>query len=242
MNIKLIDTHFHLDHYKNHKEIYESINKLEQYTLCMTNSPGIFVSCKNLYKESKYIKFALGFHPHERNLSSKDFSDFLILARNSIYIGEVGLDFSSNKYISYEQQLKYFEQIVKLCSKENKLMSVHLRKSEDAAINILKKYNPKKCIIHWFNGSQTQLDNLIKLGCYFSLNTNMIKSKRFKNQITHIPINKILVESDGPYTKVINKKYYPDLLAQAYQIINEDLTNVNLNNQVFRNFKELLQK
>lgn len=242
MNIKLIDTHFHLDHYKNHKEIYESINKLEQYTLCMTNSPGIFVSCKNLYKESKYIKFALGFHPHERNLSSKDFSDFLILARNSIYIGEVGLDFSSNKYISYEQQLKYFEQIVKLCSKENKLMSVHLRKSEDAAINILKKYNPKKCIIHWFNGSQTQLDNLIKLGCYFSLNTNMIKSKRFKTQITHIPINKILVESDGPYTKVINKKYYADLLAQAYQIINEDLTNVNLNNQVFRNFKELLQK
>ena len=201
MKEKIIDTHFHLDHYKNHKEIYQTINNLKQYTLCMTNSPGIFVSCKKIYKETKYVKFALGFHPQEMNLSKRDFSDFLVLAENVTYIGEVGLDFSSNKYISHEVQLNYFEEIVKLCSEQNKLMSIHLRKSEDDAINIIKKYKPQQCIIHWFNGSQNQLDDLVKLGCYFSINTNMVKSKKFKSQMTHIPITKFLLKVMAPTLK-----------------------------------------
>ena len=50
---RMIDVHFHLDFYKNHEAIYEMINKLEQYTLCMTNSPGVYLSCKNLYAETK---------------------------------------------------------------------------------------------------------------------------------------------------------------------------------------------
>ena len=56
--IKLIDTHFHLDYYRNHAQLYKTINNLEQYTLCMTNSPGVFVSCKKIYRETKYLKFA----------------------------------------------------------------------------------------------------------------------------------------------------------------------------------------
>ena len=35
----LIDTHFHLDYYKEHQKIYDGINERKQYTLCMTNSP-----------------------------------------------------------------------------------------------------------------------------------------------------------------------------------------------------------
>ena len=62
---KLIDTHYHLDYYKNHKELYDSINELKQYTLCVTNSPGVFVSCKKIYEETTYLKFAMGFHPQD---------------------------------------------------------------------------------------------------------------------------------------------------------------------------------
>lgn len=59
----LIDTHFHLDYYKEHQKIYDGINERKQYTLCMTNSPGVYISCKRIYPETKYLKFALGFHP-----------------------------------------------------------------------------------------------------------------------------------------------------------------------------------
>ena len=66
----LIDTHFHLDMYKNYNEIYKLIVGEKQYTLCMTNSPGVFLSCKNIFGDNKYIKFALGFHPVFPNILS----------------------------------------------------------------------------------------------------------------------------------------------------------------------------
>ncbi|WP_332238497.1 TatD family hydrolase [Sporolactobacillus sp. KGMB 08714] len=239
---RLIDTHFHLDYYRNHKELYETINKLKQFTLCMTNSPGIFVSCKRIYNETKYIRFALGFHPQQSTLSVRDFSNFLVLAKNVRYIGEVGLDFSSSRYLPKNQQLDYFEQIVKFCAENNKLMSVHLRKSENAGIDIIKKYKPSKCIIHWFTGSSTQLNALVALNCYFSINTNMTHSKKTKPKLPLIPTNRLLVESDGPFTKVNGNKFTPKLLSTAYQSIAEYYANIDFASQIYINFKELLQK
>lgn len=242
MTSKLIDTHFHLDYYKNHKELYETINRLEQYTLCMTTSPGIFVSCQKLYKETKYVKFALGFHPREATLSAKDFSDFIIMANRTNYIGEVGMDFSSDGYLPQMQQIDYFEQIVSICASENKLMSIHLRKSEGEAIEIIKKYHPPKCIVHWFTGSSAQLDALVALNCYFSINTNMMRSKTAKEKLLTIPQNRILIESDGPFTKVDGEKYTPEFLLPAYQTIAQHFSNPDITNQLYTNFKDLLQK
>ncbi len=240
MKRKLIDSHFHLDHYRNHKELYDTINTLEQYTLCVTNTPGVFVSCKNLYKETKYVKFALGFHPQEKSLSAKDFSDFMILINRTNYVGEVGMDFSSDDYIPKEQQIDFFGRIVDLCASKSKLMSVHLRKSEVEAIEIIRRYHPKRCIIHWFTGTTAQLEELITLGCYFSINANMIRNKNTKSKLLAIPQNRILVESDGPFTKVDGKKYAPELLLPAYQIIAQHFQNPDLFDQVYTNFKELL--
>lgn len=92
--MQLIDTHFHLDYYKNHRYWYEKINELKQYTLCVTNSPGIYHSCKRLYKETKYIKFALGYNPQQSVEEPFQRELFLREIPKTSYIGEVGLDFS----------------------------------------------------------------------------------------------------------------------------------------------------
>lgn len=238
MSSKLIDTHFHLDYYKNHKEIYSLINELEQYTLCMTNAPGVYVSCKKMYQETKYLKFALGFHPNSENLSYKDFNDFLYLANSARYIGEVGLDYSNRKALPKEFQYMVFDKIVELSAEKDKVLSVHLRRSEDDAINIIKRYYPKKCIIHWFNGSNKQLAELIELNCYFSINCNMATNKRLN--LKSIPKDRILVESDGPFSKVSNQKYNPTMLNETYNIIEEQLSLDNLRECVYNNFYRIL--
>ena len=92
--MQLIDTHFHLDYYENHKYWYDRINELKQYTLCVTNSPGVFHSCKRLYKETKYIKFALGYNPQQSVDEPFQQELFLHEIQGTDYIGEVGLDFS----------------------------------------------------------------------------------------------------------------------------------------------------
>ena len=82
----LIDTHFHLDYYKEHQKIYDGINERKQYTLCMTNSPGVYISCKRIYPETKYLKFALGFHPQDVSLKDADFYDFMQLVNTTNYV------------------------------------------------------------------------------------------------------------------------------------------------------------
>lgn len=240
MSKGLIDTHFHLDYYKNHADLYKIINRLEQYTLCVTNSPGIYMSCNRLYNESVYLKFALGFHPQDATLTEEDFLVFLQLYPQAKYIGEIGLDFTSGHPLSKEFQLYCFEEIVKKCSKDNKLLSVHLRHSENYAVRILEKYAPRKCIIHWFTGSAMQLHELIDIGCYFSLNCNMISNQRKLSLLPLIPSDKILIESDGPFTKVNCKKYSPEMLEQAYQCIAVALNDRDLIAHAYANFKCIL--
>lgn len=236
----LIDTHFHLDHYINHQQLYQQISSLKQYTICVTNSPGVYISCKKMYLENKYIKFALGFHPQETQLTDEDMLGFKKLFKTSNYIGEVGLDLS-NPYINTKsRQLTFFNEIIKMCSMHNKLVTVHLRKAETEAISILSKYNPQKCIIHWYTGNEMLLKEFINLGCYFSINTNMLRSSSFKNYKAIIPKDKILIESDGPYTKVNTVKYTPELLLYAYNEIARALDMPDLINQVYNNFRSLL--
>lgn len=240
MTRKLIDTHFHLDHYRFHHEIYDTINHLQQFTLCVTNSPGIYVSCKRLYHETKYIKFALGFHPQNTDLSKQDFSDFMQLFNQVKYIGEIGLDFSSDRYMPPKEQIECFSEIVRVCAQDNKIMTTHIRRGENEAIEIIRRYHPRKCIIHWFSGSSTQLDSLIGLGCYFSINSNMVNNAKKRAMLTKIPDNRLLVESDGPFSKVSGQKYSPELLLESYKEIATFFKNPDFINCIYTNFLSLL--
>jgi TatD DNase family protein len=238
----LIDTHFHLDYYKNHQQVYAGINERKQYTLCMTNSPGVYISCKRMYPETQYLKFALGFHPQETSLTENDLKNFMYLIDGTNYVGEIGLDFSRANSVDHNKQYDYFNKIVKACAEKNKLMSVHLRKSEEAAISILKKCCPNKCIIHWFNGSAGQLQQLIDLGCYFSINSNMISNDKNREKLHLIPKTKILIESDGPFTKIEGRKYIFNDLSKIYELVARYYNDPDLIKLVHSNFRDILLK
>ena len=237
----IIDTHFHLDYYKNYREIATRISELKQYTICVTNSPGVFLSCKKMIPETKYLKFAIGFHPLENGLSETDLKDFFHLLNKTNYVGEIGLDFSKSARMNQENQLRYFDTIVAKCASVNRLLTVHIRRAEVQAIEIIRKHTPKKCIVHWYTGTEKQMLELLELGCYMSVNTNMIANKSSSKYLL-IPENRLLIESDGPYTNVSGKKYTPDLLQQSYEQISKFYGNPYLSDIVFSNFRTILEK
>lgn len=239
--LRLIDTHFHLDHYRNYHEIAMRISELKQYTICVTNSPRVFLSCKKMIPETKYLKFAIGFHPLENGLNETSLTDFFYLLNRTNYVGEIGLDFSKSAYISPNDQLRYFETIVARCTSVNSLLTIHIRKAEAQAIEIIKKYAPQKCIIHWYTGTEKQMIKLLELGCYISVNSNMIAT-RSNSKYLRIPKDRLLIESDGPYTKVSGKKYTPDLLKYSYKQISKYYRIPDLASIVFSNFRTLLEK
>lgn len=233
----LIDTHFHLDMYKNYNEIYKIIIAEKQYTLCMTNSPGVFWSCKNIFGDNKYIKFALGFHPLNTDLKEKDLRDFLKMLPQTEYVGEIGLDFTKRTGVKKDQQIEWFEKIVAVCSEKNKVMSVHIRGAEETALKILSKYCPRRCILHWYTGNVEFQKEFSRLGCYFSVNGSMVKNM---DVLKTIPKDRLLIESDGPYSKVDGKKFSPSLLREEYELIAKSLDEPELIRVIFNNFKNLL--
>ena len=237
----LIDTHYHLDKYRNHRNIYQQINKLKQYTLCVTGSPGVFLSCKQMYSETKYLRFALGVHPLEIEDPHKAIFEFEHCLPNTQYIGEVGLDYTQN-IDSRNAQIQVFEHIMSLQAKLNLPASIHIRSAEDDAYRIMLRYPNPKRIIHWFTGTEEQLDSLLSLGCYFSINSSMINSEKHIQKLRQIPLERILIESDGPYTRVDGKVFSPEHLGSVYNHISTLMKISNIEEHVYQNFRCLLQQ
>lgn len=235
----LIDTHFHLDHYRNYMELVEKINTLRQYTICVTNSPGVFLSCKNMFQETQYLKFAIGFHPLEESLSQDDLKDFMLLLDRTNYVGEIGVDFSWLSPQNRDFRLEAFEKIVSKCTTTNKLMTVHSRGAEKEILDIIKRYKTKRCIMHWYTGAEKYIDEFLDAGCYFSVNSNMVDSKS-NSKYRSIPKDRLLIESDGPYTRVDGKKYTPELLQSSYEKIAQFFNDRDLVQTVYNNFKAIL--
>jgi TatD DNase family protein len=65
---------------------------------------------------------------------------------------------------------------------------------------------------------------------------------RNKEKYLSVPKDRILIESDGPYTKIVGKKFDPSFLYQSYELIGKFFDNSNLCADVFDNFNSLLSK
>ncbi len=239
--MSFIDTHFHLDKYRNHQDLYTLINEKKQYTLCVTCSPGVFLSCKKMYPETKYIKFGLGIHPEEIRNPEKEIYEFNACIDQAHYIGEIGLDYSNTK-ARKEEQLKVLRHILKIQARRNLLATIHVKKAEDDLIGVLNEFPSAKRIIHWFTGTEQQMLNMLNAGCYFSINASMIQSENGKKNIMQIPKDRLLVESDGPYSKINGKRFSPDKLEESYRVIESALHINDLEGMVYENFFALLSK
>lgn len=239
--MQLIDTHFHLDYYSNHKYWYNQINKLQQYTLCVTNSPEVYLSCKKIYPETKYIKFALGYNPQQSLEVNFSKSIFLRELPQTQYIGEVGLDFTKKFISSKQKQLDAFEFIAYHAAKQKKLLNVHSRMAEEETLKVLLCQKVEKAIIHWYSGSLENMKLFLNAGYYFSVNSNMCTTINGRKILSSIPMDRLLIESDGPFSKIDSKKYSPIHLQQTYDLVSNTIGVQNISKIIFDNFKHLLQ-
>lgn len=238
--MRLIDTHFHLDFYRDHHHWYEQTNTLKQYTLCVTNSPEIYYSCKKLYPETQYIKFALGYNPQVCSEIVLNKRMFLSELSKTKYIGEVGLDFSSKHIGTKMKQVDAFEFICRSVADSGKLLTVHSRNAEKDTFDIMARNGIKRAIIHWYTGDLENMQKFIGAGYYFSVNSNMCTTSKGRRIISKIPLDKLLVESDGPFTKVGTHKYTPINLRDVYSILATTISTRNVENIVYENFNRLL--
>lgn len=198
MTKRLHDTHFHLDLQKDKRGAIENIAKNEIYTIAMTNLPDLYQKEVSLYGQ-KYIRIALGFHPeliHEYPNKISVMWKHLAEAR---YIGEVGLDFTNKSHV--KEQIAFFSELIARCKNDsNKIISIHSRGAENEILDIIGTNFNFIPILHWYSGTIGNLRKACDRGYYFSINSSMIRTKKFVQMLGYIPRDKILLETDSPFT------------------------------------------
>lgn len=197
----IIDTHCHVD-MLNSPDLYLAEKEKDgDFTLGMTNLPSHFVMDLPHFNKLRKSRLALGFHPQLVHEHISEIDNWKKLIPMTSYIGEVGLDFSRDFITTKDRQLEYFDYICQCLKGEKKIISVHSRKAERDVLSILKRYNVKNVIFHWYSGPVGLIDEIIGEGYYFSINEAMTLSENGRRIISRIPLNKILTESDAPYNK-----------------------------------------
>ncbi|AGX43430.1 TatD family hydrolase [Clostridium saccharobutylicum] len=220
-----IDAHTHLDFFneKIDDAIYE-INNFRILTIANGMDVESYLQNKEYSKRSEYIKATFGIHPWKAAEYIGELKDLIPYIEESEIIGEIGLDFFwVEDKESYESQRKIFNFILDESIKRNKVISIHTKGAEEEIYNILNNYGYNKVIIHWYSGDIKILDKFIELGCYFTVSVDLGYSELSEEILSRIPINRLLVETDGPTAlEWVNGEYgYPSAIIDVVKKIAE---------------------
>jgi TatD DNase family protein len=235
----LYDVHAHIDLYNDRNSVISYIEDKKIYTIAVTNLPKLYKKYQDEYLSLKHIRFALGFHPELVLKYYSQIDEFMKLLPHVKYIGEIGLDFSQGKSSTdKDMQLEVFNKIILNCKKymEKKILSIHSRGAAKEAINIVNSYHGK-VIMHWFSGNMTDLNAAINDGYYFSINNQMIDSEKGRRIIEQVPIDRILTETDAPFSRMTKSEYSLESINYVYNQLSfikkidyEDIIKILTNN------------
>ncbi|MGB0783706.1 MAG: TatD family hydrolase [Marinomonas sp.] len=148
----------------------------------------------------------LGCHPHQAKTWSektRDQINALIHTSRPVAIGETGLDFNRN-YSTPDEQRYAFHQQIELATEHQLPLYLHERDAHQEMVATLAKHPDlaEKSIIHCFTGSQRELDAYLALGLYIGITGWLCDERRgadLQASIPHIPLDKLLIETDAPY-------------------------------------------
>jgi len=196
----LFDTHFHLDLQTNRIASIREIEEHQIYTIAVTNLPDLYR--RGLEQvASKYIRLALGFHPELIQQFANQIPLMWDYLPTSRYIGEVGLDFCNPK--SKREQILFFSELIDRCRYDSKkIISIHSRRAVKEVLEIIGSNFRFKPILHWYSGNKADLIRAIDNGFYFSVNHLMMNSRNFRNLLSLIPNERILLETDSPFVDI----------------------------------------
>lgn len=240
----MIDLHCHIDLYKNPKAVLKRANDANIYVLSVTTTPKAWCGTKKLAEDCKRVRTALGLHPQLAHERYSELSLFEKLLPEAQYVGEIGLDKGKHYKEHFRKQEHVFRSIIEMLNDcGGKIMSIHSTHAVDEVLAILEE-NPKAGppILHWFTGTKSQLERAIDIGCWFSVGPKMLQSKKGKELISIMPIDKILLETDGPFTENKSKiPYEPiDTLALLEPLaLHKKIDSQSMRNIILSNFKSL---
>ncbi len=206
---RLVDFHCHLDLYPDFEQLVTECEHAKIFTLAVTTTPRAWPRNNSLAAATTHVRAALGLHPQlvfERADEFAIWEQYLPAAR---FVGEVGLDASPRFYKSFDLQKRIFGKILRACAQRgDKILTLHSLRAATPVLDMLEADLPPgrgKVVLHWFTGTKAEAERACDFGCYFSINGEMLKNDRHRKTIAALPLDRLLTETDGPFTRTASE-------------------------------------
>jgi TatD DNase family protein len=220
---RFVDYHCHLDLYPDYVNQFLACTDKEIATLAVTTTPRAWPRNRALAESSPFVRVALGFHPQLVAARAAEFPLFKKYFSETRFIGEVGLDASPQHYKSYSEQKEIFEQILNLCAGHgDKILFVHSVRATRDVLGLIERVLPpgrSRVVLHWFGGTKSEGEWAARLGCYFSVNTEMLTKDARRAVVATLPLNRILTETDGPFTNTLDEPSKPTDIPLVFKLL-----------------------
>ena len=150
------------------------------------------------------------------------------ISNSFVAVGEIGIDLFWDK-TTLEIQKEAFEIQCDWAIEKNLPVAIHSRDSTHVLIEILKKrkQNPRG-VFHCFTGSLEEANEILKLGFYLGIGGVLTyKNTHLRDTLKHIPLEKIVLETDSPYLPPVpyrgkrNESAYTKIVAETLCLVYE---------------------
>lgn len=246
-NFSGVDFHCHLDLYPDYEAAIARAEAARIYTLTVTTTPKAWPRNHEYTRRTRHIRAALGLHPQLVSERADELPLWERYLPETRYVGEVGLDAGPRFYKSIDIQKEVFRTVLERCAQTGgKILTVHSVRSVPAVLDMIEEHLPRDrgtAVLHWFTGSKSEARRATALGCYFSVNVEMARSDRGQAVLAELPADRLLTETDGPFTRTEERPAEPQDVQRAVQAIAQikhlPVDTVNL--QIQRNLSALLR-
>jgi TatD DNase family protein len=112
-----------------------------------------------------------------------------------------------------ETQRQVFEHILRASARAGgKVLTIHSVRATRAVLDLIESHltaSSSKAVLHWFTGTKAEARRAADLGCYFSINSEMLNRERQSAIVAALPIDRLLTETDGPFVQVAGRPVKP---------------------------------
>lgn len=251
----LVDSHCHL----NFPELAENLPTIRQsmqdngvgHALCISVTLPDFPQVLALAENHQNFYASVGVHPDYENIDEPTVDELIRLANHPkvVAIGETGLDYFRLSG-DLEWQRQRFRHHIRAAIACDKPLIIHTRNAAEDTLRIMREENAQQVggVMHCFTESLDVAMQAIALGFYISFSgiVTFKNAAALKEVAKHVPLDRILVETDSPYLAPIPHrgktnqpayvKYVAEEIARLRGISLEEVTTATTEN-FFRLFK-----
>ena len=205
----IFDSHTHLNAEQFNDDIPETIERAKELGVTKMAVVGFDTPTieKSLQLSHDYsnIYSIIGWHPTEAGSYTKDVEKKLqeqLTMPKVVALGEIGLDYYWMEDPK-EVQAEVFRRQIAITKEMNLPISIHTREALADTYQILKEEDIRDIggIMHSFSGDFEWAKRFLDLGMHISFSgvVTFKKAQDVQEAATHVPLDRLLVETDAPY-------------------------------------------